>query len=132
MQEKLKDPLELVSSIGKYLGDNTDELLIHTEGLNLTTLTLPSTPCVIILGDERYHMAVDQTIVNDHVHSPLTALSYLFSLYYVLNIRYPKDAVMFRCSCLRFPCWAARWRHFCFVSCSPLLIVLLSVSLFYH
>uniref|UniRef100_A0A0E9XDQ7 Uncharacterized protein n=1 Tax=Anguilla anguilla TaxID=7936 RepID=A0A0E9XDQ7_ANGAN len=22
-------------------------------------------------------------------------------------------------SCLRFPCWAARWRHFCFVSCSP-------------
>uniref|UniRef100_A0A0E9XFR6 Uncharacterized protein n=1 Tax=Anguilla anguilla TaxID=7936 RepID=A0A0E9XFR6_ANGAN len=22
-------------------------------------------------------------------------------------------------SCLCFPCWAARWRHFCFVSCSP-------------
>uniref|UniRef100_A0A0E9QW71 Uncharacterized protein n=1 Tax=Anguilla anguilla TaxID=7936 RepID=A0A0E9QW71_ANGAN len=32
-------------------------------------------------------------------------------------------AVMVLFSCLCFPCWAARWRHFCFVPCSPLLIV---------
>ncbi|XP_072522286.1 uncharacterized protein [Salminus brasiliensis] len=89
-----QDPLELLSGIGKYLGDNTEVLLIKIEGINTSTLSLPSTPCVVILGDERYLMAVDQTIVNDHVRCPLTALTYLFCLFYVLNIRYPKDAAL--------------------------------------
>ncbi|XP_017550209.2 uncharacterized protein LOC108425773 isoform X1 [Pygocentrus nattereri] len=94
MEELLKDPLKLLSSIGRYLGDNTEVLLIQKEGLNPTTLSLPSTPCVIILGNKDFQMAVDQTVVNDHLCCPLTALSYLFSLFYVLNIQYPKDAAL--------------------------------------
>ncbi|XP_066526280.1 uncharacterized protein si:ch211-86h15.1 isoform X1 [Hoplias malabaricus] len=97
-EDTLKNPLELLSCVGRYLGDSMGVLLIKQQGMIEKkmdpNLRLPITPCVIIFGNECYKMVVDQTVVNDHVSCPLTALSYLFSLFFVLNIQYPKDAAL--------------------------------------
>ncbi|MED6246065.1 hypothetical protein ATANTOWER_012313, partial [Ataeniobius toweri] len=53
--------------------------------------SLPSTPCILIMGEQLFKVAVDQVIVNDHIKSLTAALSYAFSMFYVLNIKYPKD-----------------------------------------
>uniref|UniRef100_W5KJ82 Zinc finger protein with KRAB and SCAN domains 4-like n=1 Tax=Astyanax mexicanus TaxID=7994 RepID=W5KJ82_ASTMX len=87
-------PLELLFSIGNYLGDKTELLLIRIEGHNFTAQSLQRTPCVLVLDDEHYLMAVDQTIVNGHISCPLTALTYLICLFYTLNIQFPKDAAL--------------------------------------
>ncbi|XP_078469324.1 uncharacterized protein LOC144732018 [Lampetra planeri] len=60
---------------------------------------LPSTLCIVALGETvltagHFMVAVDQIIVNDHLHSPLTALSFFFATYYVLNIQYPHTATL--------------------------------------
>ncbi|XP_076731893.1 uncharacterized protein LOC143421246 isoform X3 [Maylandia zebra] len=52
---------------------------------------LPVTPCILIRGDQQFKIAVDGLLVNDHITSPIVALSYVFSMFYVCNVQYPPE-----------------------------------------
>ncbi|KAF1371462.1 hypothetical protein PFLUV_G00278000 [Perca fluviatilis] len=80
------DPLKLLQGLVKYLAEEQKVLLINEED---ALAELPSTPCIIVMDEGRYKISVDEVTVNI-VGCPLVAVSYMFSLYYVLNIKYPK------------------------------------------
>ncbi|XP_039511056.1 uncharacterized protein LOC120465397 isoform X2 [Pimephales promelas] len=84
------DPVQLISGIANFFKETPDHLYCQNEDGIAAGRSIPSTPCIII-GDGRFKIAVDQEIVNDHITSPVVALSYAFSLFYVLNIKYPKE-----------------------------------------
>uniref|UniRef100_A0AAV2IYW1 Uncharacterized protein n=1 Tax=Knipowitschia caucasica TaxID=637954 RepID=A0AAV2IYW1_KNICA len=42
-------------------------------------------------GDQQFKIAVDGLLVNDHITSPIVALSYVFSMFYVCNVQYPPE-----------------------------------------
>jgi len=42
----------------------------------------------------RYKISVDEVTVNHIISCSLVAVSYVFSLFYVLNIMYPKEAAL--------------------------------------
>ncbi|TDH09030.1 hypothetical protein EPR50_G00104010 [Perca flavescens] len=84
------DPLKLLQGLVKYLAEEQKVLLINEED---ALAELPSTPCIIVMDEGRYKISVDEVTVNI-VGCPLVAVSYMFSLYYVLNIKYPKGAAL--------------------------------------
>ncbi|XP_062413480.1 uncharacterized protein LOC134132903 isoform X2 [Pungitius pungitius] len=86
-----EDPVQLISGIAKFFKEKPDLLFYQSEESNAAGLSIPSTPCILIMGDQRFKIAVDQEVVNDHINSVIVALSYAFSLFYVLNIKYPKE-----------------------------------------
>lgn len=62
-------------------------------------MSIPHTHTLVLLmcfiADEgRYQISVDQVTVNNNITCPLIAVSYMFSLFYVLNIMYPKGAAL--------------------------------------
>ncbi|XP_031167416.1 uncharacterized protein LOC116058713 [Sander lucioperca] len=85
-----EDPVQLISGIAKFFKEKPDLLFYQSEESTAAGLSIPSTPCILIMGDRRFKIAVDQEVVNDHINSLIVALSYAFSLFYVLNIKYPK------------------------------------------
>ncbi|XP_041860268.1 uncharacterized protein LOC121651876 [Melanotaenia boesemani] len=86
-----EDPVQLISGIAEYFKEKPDLLFYQSEESTAAGLSIPSTPCILIMDDRRFKIAVDQEVVNDHINSPIVALSYAFSLFYVLNIKYPKE-----------------------------------------
>ncbi|XP_032363507.1 uncharacterized protein LOC116676683 [Etheostoma spectabile] len=84
------DPLKLLQGLVKYLSEEQKVLLINEED---ALAELPSTPCIIVMDEGRYKMSVDEVPVNI-IGCPLVAVSYMFSLYYVLNIKYPTGAAL--------------------------------------
>ncbi|XP_027897043.1 uncharacterized protein LOC114159128 [Xiphophorus couchianus] len=87
------DAVQVISGIAKFFKEKPAQLFCQNELLHPESpdLDLPSTPCIFIMGEQLFKVAVDQMIVNDHIKSPIAALSYAFSMFYVLNIKYPKD-----------------------------------------
>ncbi|KAK3893027.1 hypothetical protein Pcinc_003206 [Petrolisthes cinctipes] len=58
---------------------------------------LQKTPCLIAIGDsllmaERFMLAIDGTVVNNHIMNFTVGLGMLFCAYYVFNIQYPTEA----------------------------------------
>ncbi|KAJ8369415.1 hypothetical protein SKAU_G00094430, partial [Synaphobranchus kaupii] len=93
--EDYQNPLKLISSVSKYLKESPDQLFIKNEDRPAEIITsLPNTPCIIILGEDRFKIAVDQVVTNGHLQCPLVALSYMFGLFYVLNIKYPQEVAI--------------------------------------
>lgn len=85
------DPLKLLRGLVKYLGEEPKVLLLNQED---ALGELPSTPCIIIVDEGRYKLSVDEVTVNSNISCPLVALSCMFSLFYVVNIKYPKGAAL--------------------------------------
>uniref|UniRef100_A0A671UW94 Uncharacterized protein n=2 Tax=Sparus aurata TaxID=8175 RepID=A0A671UW94_SPAAU len=85
------DPLNLLWGLIKYLGEDPNVLLLNQED---ASRELPSTPCIIIVDEGQYKLAVDQVIFNKIISCPLVAFSCMFSIFYVLNIKYPKEAAL--------------------------------------
>ncbi|KAF3841801.1 hypothetical protein F7725_023752 [Dissostichus mawsoni] len=73
-------PVQLICGIVRYFKENPDHLFCKNEDSADAELSLPCTPCILIRGS-----------VNDHITSPIVALSYAFCLFYVCNIEYPKE-----------------------------------------
>ncbi|XP_027869633.1 uncharacterized protein LOC114142520 isoform X2 [Xiphophorus couchianus] len=88
LSKKEKTIKDFLGSRGVDIPGSDAVQLLHPESPDLD---LPSTPCIFIMGEQLFKVAVDQMIVNDHIKSPIAALSYTFSMFYVLNIKYPKD-----------------------------------------
>ncbi|XP_023199661.1 uncharacterized protein LOC111610315 isoform X2 [Xiphophorus maculatus] len=88
LSKKEKTIKDFLGSRGVDIPGSDAVQLLHPESPDLD---LPSTPCIFIMGEQLFKVAVDQMIVNDHIKSPIAALSYAFSMFYVLNIKYPKD-----------------------------------------
>ncbi|XP_049912396.1 uncharacterized protein LOC126397561 [Epinephelus moara] len=86
------DPLNLLWGLIKYFGEEPKVLLLNQEQDALGEL--PSTPCIIIVDEGRYKLSVDEVTVNKNISCPLVAVSCMFSLFYVLNIKYPKEAAL--------------------------------------
>ncbi|KAF3834364.1 hypothetical protein F7725_025568 [Dissostichus mawsoni] len=84
-------PVQLICGIVRYFKENPDHLFCKNEDSADAELSLPCTPCILIRGDHLFEIAVDQEVVNDHITSPIVALSYAFCLLYVCNIEYPKE-----------------------------------------
>ncbi|KAI9540876.1 hypothetical protein NQZ68_036212 [Dissostichus eleginoides] len=84
-------PVQLICGIVRYFKENPDHLFCKNEDSADAELSLPCTPCILIRGDHLFEIAVDQEVVNDHITSPIVALSYAFCLFYVCNIEYPKE-----------------------------------------
>ncbi|KAK1880821.1 Cyanogenic beta-glucosidase [Dissostichus eleginoides] len=84
-------PEQLICGIVRYFKENPDHLFCKNEDSADAELSLPCTPCILIRGDHLFEIAVDQEVVNDHITSPIVALSYAFCLFYVCNIEYPKE-----------------------------------------
>ncbi|KAI7798563.1 uncharacterized protein LOC130567110 [Triplophysa rosa] len=85
----VENPVQLISAIAKFFKENPDCLFSQHE--DSTFASIPSTPCILIMANGLFKIAVDQEVVNDHITSPIVALSYAFCLFYVLNIKYPKE-----------------------------------------
>ncbi|KAI4829442.1 hypothetical protein KUCAC02_023483 [Chaenocephalus aceratus] len=83
--------VQLICGIVRYFKENPDHLFCKNEDSADAELSLPCTPCILIRGDHLFEIAVDQEVVNDHITSPIVALSYAFCLFYVCNIEYPKE-----------------------------------------
>ncbi|XP_065145066.1 uncharacterized protein [Paramisgurnus dabryanus] len=93
----VEEPIQLITAIAKFFKENPDHLFYQNEQQDSTSADLPSipsTPCILIMGDGLFKIAVDHEVVNDHITSPIVALSYTFSLFYVLNIKYPKEMAL--------------------------------------
>ncbi|KAJ4922354.1 hypothetical protein JOQ06_025891 [Pogonophryne albipinna] len=75
----------------EYFKEIPDHLFCKNEDSADAELSLPCTPCILIRDDHLFEIAVDQEGVNDHITSPIVALSYAFCLFYVCNIEYPKE-----------------------------------------
>ncbi|KAJ4934255.1 hypothetical protein JOQ06_007055 [Pogonophryne albipinna] len=84
-------PVQLICGIVRYFKENPDHLFCKNEDSADAELSLPCTPCILIRGDHLFEIAVDQEVVNDHITSPIVALSYAFCLFYVYNIEYLKE-----------------------------------------
>ncbi|XP_055067845.2 uncharacterized protein [Misgurnus anguillicaudatus] len=93
----VEEPIQLITAIAIFFKENPDYLFYQNEQQDSTSAglpSIPSTPCILIMGDGLFKIAVDHEIVNDHITSPIVALSYTFSLFYVLNIKYPKEMAL--------------------------------------
>ncbi|XP_071062964.1 uncharacterized protein [Pseudochaenichthys georgianus] len=84
-------PVQVICGIVRYFKENPDHLFCKNEDSADAELSLPCTPCILIRGDHLFEIAVDQEVVNDHITSPIVALSYAFCLCYVCNIEYLKE-----------------------------------------
>ncbi|CAM4314419.1 unnamed protein product [Leuciscus chuanchicus] len=77
------DPIKLLQGLMEYFAEEPKDALAE----------LPSNPCIIV-DEGRYKISVDEVTVNHIISSSLVAVSYVFSLFYVLNIMYPKGAAL--------------------------------------
>lgn len=88
------DPLQIMTGVANLFKEDPHHLFYNYDGSLAAQSLLPSMPCILIIGDDHFKIAVDQVIVNNHISSIVLALSYTFSLFYVLNIRYPKEMAL--------------------------------------
>ncbi|CAM4605085.1 unnamed protein product [Leuciscus chuanchicus] len=77
----------------EYTSDASEDTSVPSD---ICLEQLPATPCIVVCGENPltasvYMVAVDQTIINDHLLSFTEALYLMFSLYYILNISYPVE-----------------------------------------
>uniref|UniRef100_A0A3P8PSA4 Uncharacterized protein n=1 Tax=Astatotilapia calliptera TaxID=8154 RepID=A0A3P8PSA4_ASTCA len=84
-------PIQLICGISKYFKEDSYKLFHKKEISADPEVELPVTPCILIRGDQQFKIAVDGLLVNDHITSPIVALSYVFSMFYVWNVQYPPE-----------------------------------------
>ncbi|XP_070409973.1 uncharacterized protein [Nothobranchius furzeri] len=84
-------PIQLICGISKYFKEDSYKLFHKKEISADPEVELPVTPCILIRGDQQFKIAVDGLLVNDHITSPIVALSYVFSMFYVCNVQYPPE-----------------------------------------
>ncbi|KAL7870389.1 hypothetical protein SRHO_G00078860, partial [Serrasalmus rhombeus] len=84
-------PLEMLRCLTSYFKEKTEVLLVaNKDGQK----ELPRTPCIIVIDEHRFKVAVDQVMTIAELHCPLVALAYMFSMFYLMNIKYPKEAAL--------------------------------------
>uniref|UniRef100_A0A3P8RIT7 Uncharacterized protein n=1 Tax=Astatotilapia calliptera TaxID=8154 RepID=A0A3P8RIT7_ASTCA len=84
-------PIQLICGISKYFKEDSYKLFHKKEISADPEVELPVTPCILIRGDQQFKIAVDGLLVSDHITSPIVALSYVFSMFYVCNVQYPPE-----------------------------------------
>lgn len=62
-----------------------------TSSFRARLLVTPWRVLLLVQGDQHFKIAVDMVVVNDHITSPVAAVGYAFTLYYVYNIEYLKE-----------------------------------------
>ncbi|XP_026028196.1 uncharacterized protein LOC113025040 isoform X2 [Astatotilapia calliptera] len=81
-------PIQLICGISKYFKEDSYKLFHKKE---ISADPEVELPCILIRGDQQFKIAVDGLLVNDHITSPIVALSYVFSMFYVWNVQYPPE-----------------------------------------
>ncbi|XP_051799866.1 uncharacterized protein LOC110946856 isoform X2 [Acanthochromis polyacanthus] len=88
-------PIQLVCGIAKYFKEDPEQLFTKKEiSTDPEVDGVPLTPCILDRDNQRFKIAVDREVVNDHITSPVVALSYVFSMFYVYNVRYPEKMAL--------------------------------------
>ncbi|KAL7842135.1 hypothetical protein SRHO_G00238310 [Serrasalmus rhombeus] len=84
-------PLEMLRCLTSYFKEKTEVLLVaNKDGKK----ELPRTPCIIVIDEHLFEVAVDRVMTIPELHCPLVALAYMFSMFYLMNIKYSKEAAL--------------------------------------